>query len=849
MESQNFVLNPERPIRIHRTPVRAGQADFEKAIEKSADILREHAATKWVDDALLLIGKSYFYQSQFFSAEQKFNEVLAATSNPSTRQQAVLWNGLNMLETNRIAEGISYIQAAIDSDEYDWDREILAELNLVLAQLYVEDEEFDLAIESLRAGISDVNDEKLKSRAHFLYGQLLQRSQQYEDALRAFRSVSRKYPEYTLIYHAQVKQNEILREMGEYDQAFKNLSSMARDDKNFEQIGDLNYEIARTLQYQGEVYEAFELLNDVIYASIRPPSRETIAKSHYVLAELYRYDFQDFRLAAAHYDTASRSVQDLERLPEYFNASDLAQSFGNFARLSSEVTKLDSLLWLSTLSENELNSYVDSLRTVRIEEYERQVRQEQLRGTTLINTNNQGNNNQQGGAREFGFLSHRNPELVRQAAESFAALWDQRPLVDNWRRLQAVRTSGGGLRANMDATDENANTTSQSNRPVSSSDGEISDATLNIDLSVIPSDSTALANTKDRIAGLSYEIGNLYYLNLSLPDSAMRYYDRAIEEYNLATIRPQAIYTKADIYLASGDSSSARPYIDMMIDEYPTHRITERLMVRLEMEQEDSDRFVTDLERQETAISNLRYVLKDLNPSQVITEIDTFIVRNPESPFLDQVFMRKALSYAQIAAQDSITVTKMNALNQAEQIWSDSLASFNAKKDTWREQLADTTLLDADRERLTVLVDSSLTAPNFDNLFPFMSSDWDSVRSSLTYIIENYASSEYAEQAKVLMQDLTIPESLIVVPEVLQIDESSIDSSNGESEAGGEESEAVQEIIETDTPLQHPDQKIPTDTTNTGNKPVALPDSTKIKAPAPTKLDSVVTKPNPVGSN
>lgn len=840
MESQSFVLNPERPIRIHRTPVRAGQADFEKAIEKSADILREHAASKWVDDALLLIGKSYYYQSQFFSAEQKFNEVLAATSNPETRQQAILWNSLNMLETNRIAEGISYIQNAIESDEYEWDQETLAELNLVLAQLYVESEDFDLAIESLSAGVSEIDDEQLRSRAHFLHGQLLQRAERYEEALQAYRSVSRKYPEYTLIFYSQVKQNEVLREMGQYDQAYRNLVSMSRDDKNFEQIGDLNYEIARTLQYQGEVYEAFDLLNDVIYASIRPPSRETIAKSHYVLAELYRFDFQDFKLAAAHYDTASRSVQDLERLPEYFNASELAQSFGSFSRLSSEVTELDSLMWLSTLSEVDLNAYVDSVRIVRLEEYERQLRQDQLRGTTLINTNTQGSNNQTGGSREFGFLSHRNPELVRQAAESFAALWDQRPLVDNWRRLQAVRTSGGGLRANTDNQAETSTNSNQQNRPVSTSGGEVSDATLNIDLSAIPSDSTALASMKDRVAGLSYEIGNLYYLNLSLPDSAMRYYDRAIDEYGLATIRPQAIYTKVDIFLASGDTLSANPYIDMMLSEYPSHRITERLILRLELDNEDSDRFVTDLERQERAISDLRAKLIDLNPSEVITEIDSFTVRNPESPFLDQVIMRKALSYAQLASADSATISKMNELNKVQKIWSDSLAKFNAQKAMWREELTDTTLAEEERERLTILADSNLTAPNFDAYFPFMSAEWDSVRSALTYIIDNYSSSEYAEQAKVLMEDLAIPQSLIVVPDPIEtLDNESLNGDGVESA----ETEPIEAQIDAEIIEQNPTLSAPVDSTTTPNKPTAVPDTVKVKQLDPSKTDTSKTKP------
>lgn len=841
MESQSFVLNPERPIRIHRTPVRAGQADFEKAIEKSADILREHASSKWVDDALLLIGKSYYYQSQFFSAEQKFNEVLAATSNPATRQQAVLWNSLNMLETNRIAEGISYIQNAIESDEYEWDSDVLAELNLVLAQLYVESEDDDLATEALRKGVSGIKDERLRSRAYFLYGQLLQRAEQFDEALQAYRSVSRKYPEYSLIYHSQVKQNEVLREMGRYEQAYRNLVSMSRDDKNFDQIGDLNYEIARTLQYQGEVYEAFELLNDVIYASIRPPSRETIAKSHYVLAELYRFDFQDFKLAAAHYDTASRSVQDLERLPEYFNASDLAQSFGSFSRLTTEVNELDSLLWLSTLSEVDLNTYVDSVRVVRLEQYERQLRQDQLRGTTLINTNTQGNNNQTGGTREFGFLSHRNPELVRQAAESFAALWDQRPLVDNWRRLQAVRTSGGGLRAITDNQDETSTNQNQQNRPTTSTGGEISDATLNIDLSAIPSDSTALANMKDRVAGLSYEIGNLYYLNLNLPDSAMHYYDRAIDEYSEASIRPQAIYTKADIYLANEDTLSAQPYIDMMLKEYPNHRITERLILRLEMEQEDSDRFVTDLERQERALSELRSKLIDLDPNEVISHIDTFIVRNPESPFLDQVIMRKALSYAQIASSDSTTISKMNALNKAQIVWSDSLARFNAQKESWRVELTDTTLSDLDRERLTVLVDSNLTAPSFDEFFPFMGSEWDSVRTSLSHIIENFASSEYAEQAKILMDDLSIPEALIEVPDSVEnTDAESIEEDNTESS----ESEIIEDQENSDAKNQSPNRLAPSDSINIPNKPLSAPDSVKVNQPDTTK-----SKPVSVGTD
>jgi tetratricopeptide (TPR) repeat protein len=53
------------------------ESSFKEAIQKSADVLREHPNSKWVDDALLLIGKSYFYQQNYAGAAQKFREVLA----------------------------------------------------------------------------------------------------------------------------------------------------------------------------------------------------------------------------------------------------------------------------------------------------------------------------------------------------------------------------------------------------------------------------------------------------------------------------------------------------------------------------------------------------------------------------------------------------------------------------------------------------------------------------------------------------------------------------------------------------------------------------------------------------
>ena len=49
---------------------------YQKTIEKASIILEFHPNSKYVDDALYLIGRSFYHQGQFSKAETKFRELL-----------------------------------------------------------------------------------------------------------------------------------------------------------------------------------------------------------------------------------------------------------------------------------------------------------------------------------------------------------------------------------------------------------------------------------------------------------------------------------------------------------------------------------------------------------------------------------------------------------------------------------------------------------------------------------------------------------------------------------------------------------------------------------------------------
>ncbi|MEN9839851.1 MAG: hypothetical protein RL177_1330 [Bacteroidota bacterium] len=647
IDNQVVTFNPARPIRVHLTPVRAGQAEFEKTIEKSANVLREHAQSKWADDALELIGKSYFFLGQFFSAEQKFNEVLMASPNDDVRQRAVLWKGRIYLETNRAEEGVEYLNARITSQQYDWDEQVLGEIDLILAQLFVELEDFEQAEAHLRSGIPQVEDRNLTARARFLHGQVLDQLGRHEEALDAFTSVDRSYRDYQLIYLAEVEKGRIYRLLGQYDRAIRHFTAMSRDDKHFEEIGDLNYEIARTLQERGDADDAYDGYLDVLYESLRPPKRVTVAMAHYGLAELNRFAFGDYALAAAHYDSSARAVTDPLLLPVDFDALPLSKAFGDHTRLSRESFKLDSLLTLALKPRAERDSLIAALRESRYIAYEARQRELLRQGTTLVTTRPEGGTDPNQPQGNSGFLNHKNPALVIQGSESFAAVWQKRPLVDNWRRMEVARNA----RVETQDVAGVARTGSAVVRSRTDLDG-----VLNIQLNELPLTAERQTETRARIAALEYEIGNVFYLTLNMPDSALAHYSKVVNRFPEAQVSAQAMYSIADVALSAADSTTALKYADLLKDQHAGSVYETRLARRVGRMSAMGEESGVAKDSLSVAFDTLISDVAALTPVARGEALRAFATRNRDFPRSGDLLYASAVSYAEGEVLDSTEV-------------------------------------------------------------------------------------------------------------------------------------------------------------------------------------------------
>jgi TolA-binding protein len=593
------VVDRRRYLPVFRSPsAQATNSGFEEAIQKSADVLREHPSSKWVDDALLLIGKSYFYQENYVGAAQKFREVVALESDRET--EARFWLARTLTSNGRLAQAAEALRLG-DRDgppENPW----TARMYLVRGELLVRQEQWEAAEAALERGLSGDLPDEVAGRGAFLLGQVRETLGVPEEARRAYRQVQRHDPAYELGFAARLSEIELQGRHGNAETALGRLRDLEADDKNLDNRGEISLVQAQVSRALGRPDEARAHLRDALYGrrETSSGSGQTRGYLHYELATLYRDVYEDFDRAAAHLDTASTELsgpsspsQDRPRLPSVpGELATTATQYQNLARQAREVSRMDSLLRLGRMPDDRFQSYVDSLRRRRAEQRARETedragRRRQFRGQPRTRPEDRERPAPAAETRssDAGFLFHRDPTRVQEGRRQFEDTWGDRPRVDNWRRRNAMRRAEAAeeegappaTTAAESPPDDQATSRREGLGPTSSQGGGAG----GLDLSVVPRDSAARVKMEAERAVARYELANALFLVASRPDSAATWYRRILQENGDQPVARRALYALGEAYRAQGDTTAARQAFERLVEEYPSTPLAGRAQQQL----------------------------------------------------------------------------------------------------------------------------------------------------------------------------------------------------------------------------------------------------------------------------
>lgn len=658
--TQQTAIDRTQFITLFPVPQRVTIRAHDEAIRKSADVLRKHPNSRWTDDALMLIGQAYFQQGQFAGSEQKFREVLfewPATSGRASRHdaEARVWLARSMVGNEQFGRAAEFIQESLLRDELP-NRQRGA-LYFVQTDLWVRQQRWDEALQSLDAGLEWVRNRELRARALFLKGQILKEQGQFAPAAETFAQASQATRSFELEYASYVNQALSLAQSNQGPEALALVRRLERDGKNYDSRNELRLLRGRVLHFAAEYDAAFDVYDALLYdpegdvASIRP-------MVHYHLARLYRDVYGDFILAAAHFDTAATALRNtpagrartsgtpvagqapLSR-EAIVDADQLREVFASFAQTRARVAEQDSILTIGALDAESFAGWVLAQRQRLAREQEAQRREAERRmaesafGGRVDGAPLPGQTQTQGGAgatAESGFLGHRDALRVAQARREFEQRWGTRPLAPNWRRQDALR----GVDASGEAGDE----TRQLARTRPGAEVTLPP----FDVSGIPRTESARTRVRLQRAESRYALANVFFLNLNLPDSAVVWYRKVITEDQDSPLAARAHYALAEVQSALGDSSTARGLWQTALGLEPDPELYLQLLERLGME--DQSARVDSVQLAQEAFLEARSHL-DNAPLTALTALVEVVASFPQSPIAPQALFLATRAWLQ----------------------------------------------------------------------------------------------------------------------------------------------------------------------------------------------------------
>ncbi len=279
--------------------------NYQKTIDTAAKIPELYPDSKYVDDALVLMGKSYYRMKQYPKAQRKFEELLSNYPESNQAEEARLFLGKSLIENRDYSRARDILTSLSTSS----DRVIITrEAKLALGRLLTLEEKYSQAVEVYTKLAESESDKELKARAYFQAGENLLEKQDYASAVEAFRQSAEynKGPKKQR-FEARLNWAVSLRRIGKLEEASEVLKSVLKRQKLYQYFPRANVELAEIELIQGEVEPAVEKLDKIVQSS---PRTEEAARAHYNLGLIYRDRLWDYEKSNEHLQQAPSQKPD-----------------------------------------------------------------------------------------------------------------------------------------------------------------------------------------------------------------------------------------------------------------------------------------------------------------------------------------------------------------------------------------------------------------------------------------------------------------------------------------------------------------------------------------------------------
>lgn len=536
----------------------AQNTNFDKAFTKASTVAQKHSIfiknkeyVRWIPEAYLLIGKSYFYKQEYKLAAEAFDYIIKQYDNWPIRYNAMLWLVRCYDEQKKYEKSestLALVQSKIEKKLVP--KSALKEYPVVYADYELKQENYEQSIEYLISGIELNKKKALKVRLRFILAQVYQKTGNPTEATKLYDKVIRMNPAYEMAFNAKINKAICFdATSGNSKELKKLLNKMAKETKNKDYLDQIYYALAEICMKEQDTTCAID--NYKLSAEKSVSNTNQKATSYLKLANLY-YSKPEYELAEAYYDSTMTVLPT--DYPDYKKIKTLATTLSDLVDNIRIVELQDSLQKLSKMTPEERNKIVNDIITSVIKEEQKKQEAEYLKQQNIYTA---GESTIASTSSSWYFY---NTTTVNFGKTEFVKKWGSRKLEDLWRlsNKQAESTFDDGT--------DDSDTSGTDTTIVTTSD--LKDK--NYYLKNIPSTPEDFAKSDEKIAAALYSIGQIYQSDLLDYTKAVETYEELIkrfpqnEDYVLKTY-----YQLYLIYDAASDAAKKEYYKNLVCTKGP----------------------------------------------------------------------------------------------------------------------------------------------------------------------------------------------------------------------------------------------------------------------------------------
>ena len=317
---------------------RSNQADqfYDKAARKASKVLEKYKESDLVDDAMFLMGKSFYWRGEYLRSVQSFRDL--ETNFPASEffDEARYWRAQG-LEAQRIYNQAQKLYRTLVEEA---EEEIAVRAGLRLGEMAFEREDYVAAIQEFRTVLEafPASGDRAQLWLRLAEAQMaLQDEARLGDALQSFRNVLQADPNPDQEYRARLNSGRALYALGEEEEALETYVELLKEGRfrNFE---------GRTRLLIGESYQERRLLEQALdeYGQVRDdfPATSSSAMALYRTGLLHLQEYGDTELAREYFQETNSESPGSQGV---LLAQEMLTYLGRLQQSQARVHRADSL--------------------------------------------------------------------------------------------------------------------------------------------------------------------------------------------------------------------------------------------------------------------------------------------------------------------------------------------------------------------------------------------------------------------------------------------------------------------------------------------------------------------------